>query len=183
MAPKRTGSTRTHIPSEIFAMRLRETRRARGRTQTELAEAMTNAGRPLNRPAVIRIESGERGISLDEAIGLASVLNAAPALMLSPPGDDMVALTDNTAVDGEALRDWLATGSALLTWPSHAPGTPEDALREEALLESRLVSLATALLDAARTNDGPAKRVVLRMIGEVVLAHERALEKGDANAS
>src|SRR5688500_4231713 len=98
-------------PSEIFAARLRETRKARDLTQTELAQLMTDAGLPLSKPALLRIENGERGLSLDEAIALSAVLYAVPAHLLTPPDDGIVALTDKLGVDGEGLRAWLLHGA------------------------------------------------------------------------
>ena len=79
-------------PSEIFARRLREVRTARGESQETLAQTMTERGAcPLSKAALLRIEKGKgfdeggRGLSLDEAIALAAVLNAAPAHLLTPP--------------------------------------------------------------------------------------------------
>jgi hypothetical protein len=48
-------------PSEVFARRLRDTRKACGLTQTALAQRATDEGRELDRAAALRIESGERG--------------------------------------------------------------------------------------------------------------------------
>jgi transcriptional regulator with XRE-family HTH domain len=76
-------------PSEVFAVRLRETRKARNLSQTELARRMTNAGRPMSKEALLRIENGTRGLSLDEAIALIAVLFAVPPHLLTPPGDEM----------------------------------------------------------------------------------------------
>src|SRR5262245_2425001 len=104
-------------PSEVFAQRLKATRTDRHLSQTELARRTTDTGRPMAKPALLRIEKGQppemggRGLSLDEALAFCSVLGTAPATMLSPPEGELVWLTDDEAVDGDGLRDWFRHGA------------------------------------------------------------------------
>ena len=168
------------VPSKVFGSRLRETRKARRISQTALAQRMTDVGRPLDKAAVLRIENGERRLSLDEAIAFASVLNAVPANMLTPPDDEFLAVTDNVAIDGEALRSWLVTGSALPGWPQHMPGTPEDRLRLDALLEDRVAAYAQALVDADRAADLAGTKAAVIAIRGAVLEHRAAIGGNDA---
>src|SRR5688500_17476466 len=81
-------------PSEVFASRLRELRISRGMSQAELAKRMTAVGRPISKVGLLRIESGARGISLDEAIALIAELHAVPPHLLTPPEGEYVWLTD-----------------------------------------------------------------------------------------
>src|SRR5215217_3374746 len=101
-------------PTEVFAARLREMRDARGLTQAELAQQMTEAGRPLSRGALLRLESGERGLLLDEAIALTRLLHAVPAQLLTAPEGALTALTGKEAVDGDGMRNWLVYGEPIL---------------------------------------------------------------------
>jgi transcriptional regulator with XRE-family HTH domain len=166
---------RTMRPSEVFAGRLRETRQARGLSQAELARRLTDAGRPMSKAALLRIESGERGLSLDEALALAHGLNAVAAHLLSPPNGAFIALTDSFALDGSGLRDWLRYG--LWSWePAPDEGHREG---ERANLEATLARLAVALTDAVNGNDKAGMKDVSWAIVETVRQHPEALKRGD----
>src|ERR1044072_1067828 len=91
-------------PSEVFGARLREMRESRGKTQQWLAERLTEVGVAINQAGVLRVEKGERGISLDEAIAFAAALNVVFASLLSPPDDELVRVSDHMALNGEAMR-------------------------------------------------------------------------------
>lgn len=166
-------------PSEVFARRVRETRKARGLSQTELAARMTERGRPLSRPALQQLETGNRGVSLDEALALAMCLDAAPANLLSPAADALLALTDNCAVDGEALRTWFATGDALVgaAWPA-TPGA-DDRAALDVILSETLSSQAVAFVDALRAKDKSGIKTLYRAMGEAVDRHRAALRAID----
>jgi transcriptional regulator with XRE-family HTH domain len=159
--------------SELFGQRLRETREARGLSQTELAEHMTNQGRPMSKAALLRIEKGTRGLSLDEAIALAAILYAAPVNLLSPPEDSLVELTSGRVVDGGGMRNFLLTGDSILAWPESPAEDDRERLR--LILERSLTAYATALLDAIRGADPAGKRAALTAIQATVDDHRRAL--------
>jgi transcriptional regulator with XRE-family HTH domain len=161
-------------PSEVFAARLRETRQARGLSQSELARQMTDQGRPLSKAALLRIENGQRGLSLDEAMAISAILRVAPALMLSPADDDSyVWLTDKEGVNASAIRSFLRFGDALrLTTDGQ-----RDRLSEE--LERRIVMLANALMDADRTKNVAARRDALVALADTAAGYREALEGVD----
>jgi transcriptional regulator with XRE-family HTH domain len=158
-------------PSEVFATRLREIRRARDLSQTELAHRMTESGRPLSKAALLRIERCERGLSLDEALALAAILHVAPAHLLSPPGEEIVWLTDNVGVDGEGLRAWLLHGDDFIA-------TASDYHRGEhaRALERVVLAHAKALVDAQHGEDKAGMRSQLAALGQVALDYQQALE-------
>ena len=58
-------------PSDVFARRLREHRKARGLTQEQLGEMLTRAGHPMSKtallgvPELLRIEERELGAGLN----------------------------------------------------------------------------------------------------------------------
>jgi transcriptional regulator with XRE-family HTH domain len=161
-------------PSQVFAARLRETRKARGLSQADLAQRMTEVGRPMNKLAVLRIESGERGLSLDEAFAFADVLNAVPAQMLSPVGDDLVKLTETHAVDGGGMRAWLRFGGSFI---AQGGDIPDERLED---LELQALALhAQALIDANRGGDTAGVKEAFYAIRDVALASEARKQKGD----
>jgi transcriptional regulator with XRE-family HTH domain len=158
-------------PSEVFATRLRDTRKARGLSQTELAQRMTERGRPMSKAALLRIENGERGLSLDEALAFAAVLFAVPAHLLSPPDDAIVWLTDNMGVDGEGLRAWLLHGYEFIA-------TASDYHRGERAksLEEVVLAHAQALVDARRGKDKAGEVAALKQLAETSLIYRSQLE-------
>jgi transcriptional regulator with XRE-family HTH domain len=166
-------------PGEVFATRLRETRKARSLSQAELAQQMTEQGRPLRKEALLRIEKEKpsRVVSLDEAIALGWLLQAVPAQLLTPPEGAYLALTDKVGVDGEGLRNWLVYGDPLLAMP-----VPIDSDQARAVMGARLqrdlTSHAFALVDAVRGKDKAGITAAGEAIVEVVAAYQVALETG-----
>lgn len=161
--------------SEVFALSLRETRTGRGMSQSQLAGLVTKGGLPLGASGLSRIESGDRGISLDEALALALHLNASPAHLLTPP-DGSVALSDNFAIDGPGLREWLRFG--LWNWDTGGEPTGDVGHEEgrEAQSDRQLTSLALLLVDAARKRDNAALKATLEAL-------KRVLEQDDHQES
>ena len=163
---------------DVFRTRLRETRIARNMSQDALAQAMRKAGYPMDKAAVLRIEKGQRGISLDEAFAFASVLYAVPAQLFTPPGDELVWLTRNMAVDGSGMRAWLRYGDAFI---AHSGDLPEELWQDRAV--EKMAVAAIALVDAMRNDDKAGKVDAYHAI-ETALHAERerreAAERGKA---
>ena len=163
-------------PSEVFGERLREVRRARGLSQTELAYSVDSRGVPMNKAALLRIESRERGLSLDEAIAITAALPAAPAHMLTPPNDAYLKLDDKIAIDGEGVREWLRGG---FPWVAPVPDeVREDSRRSD--FQLRLAHFALTLVDALRGDDKVGLREAESAIVREVLRREK--EKGANDA-
>jgi len=81
MSQDATGNnTESQRPAEIsdriFAGRLLALRKTAGLTQEQLAQRMTMAGNAMHRSAIAKIESGDRSVSVGEAVQLAEVLGA-----------------------------------------------------------------------------------------------------------
>jgi transcriptional regulator with XRE-family HTH domain len=149
-------------------------------SQADLAARMTERGRPLSRPALQQLETSKRGVSLDEALALAACLWAAPANLLSPPGDTYVALTDDVGVDGQALRTWFSTGDPLGAWPETP--TEDDRAALDEILGDALSRLALALVDANRSGDKAGVKALYVAIEQAVDRHRaalRAIETGE----
>jgi transcriptional regulator with XRE-family HTH domain len=135
-------------PSDVFRHRLRETRKSRDMTQGDLGSRMREAGYPMDKAAVQRVEKGERGISLDEALAFIAVLSAVPAQMLTPPGDEDVYLKKNYGVNGAGLRAWLRYGDAHIAQSGDLP----EELWQDRAMEAMAVH-ALAYVDATRNRD------------------------------
>jgi hypothetical protein len=135
---------------------------------------MAEAGRPLSKLTLLRIESGDRGLPLDDALALADVLGVAPAHLLTPPDGEMVWPTDKRGVDGEGMRNFLRFGHPMLG------ATPEGKrARLSAALEEIVLAQAQAFVDAARGGDKAGKLDALKALGETALDYRKALEDGD----
>jgi len=103
-------------PSELVRMTLRRQRSLRGWTQKQLAERLAKSGYPRSQTDVSRLESGERGLSVDDLVALACALNVSPVRLLegafldSPPD---VAVTSGVVVPYRRFRSWLRGGKPL----------------------------------------------------------------------
>jgi transcriptional regulator with XRE-family HTH domain len=97
------------LPSEVFRRRLREVRKLKGWTQQNLAAALGRAGVELNEFVITRMESGNRRVSVDEAIAIATVLGVSPLHMLVSLNDDetLQLVPRLPAVRAVDARAWL----------------------------------------------------------------------------
>lgn len=96
-------------------------RRERGWSQSELASRLSELGMQVHATGVTRLESGARGISLNEACLLAVVFDLTP--------EDLIASLRTEAEVGMQLE------ARLTSWESDPPG-PEESLRQVELLIS-----------------------------------------------
>lgn len=69
---------------EAFAIRLRQAREARGWTQEQLSDLVKEAGVPLERVTIARLEKGRRKASIGELVALAACLDVSPLYLLAP---------------------------------------------------------------------------------------------------
>lgn len=159
-------------PSEIFGRRLRETRQARGKTQRDLAGDMSREGRPMRKEALLRIEKGTRGVSLDEAVALAALLHVSLAHLLSPPDGTYIGVTGNRGFDGAALRNFLLFGDPMLGVTSRGRR-----VRQDRYLVDEIVVYAQALLDARKGKEGVGEKAARDKIYEAVERHRMRMAK------
>jgi transcriptional regulator with XRE-family HTH domain len=142
--------------SQVFGKRLKDLRRHRDMTQAQLAALMSELGfDKMSKTTLVRIErgEGERGLSLDEALGFAAALGAQPAFMLTPREGVEVALTSKHRTDASRIRGWLLTGSQFREPDDDTRwlGRPGAAKREQ--FERQMAHYAETLLDATRGKD------------------------------
>jgi transcriptional regulator with XRE-family HTH domain len=169
--PSATRADAHDRPSHVFVKRLREVRERRNLSQTQLARLMTDAGRPLSKVALLRIETGKRGLSLDEALALAALLPVAPAHLLSPPDDAMVWPTDNLGFDGSAMRNWLLFGDPLLLTP-----TGQRAKLRIGFTHAIEV-YAQAIVDAKNGHDSEGQKHATDALYRTIVEHQAAMRR------
>lgn len=183
------------LPSQVFAMRLRETRKARGLTQVELARRVQSSGRRISPTALVRVERCVRGLSLDEAFALTEALQAVPLYMLTPPADTAIRMSENVATDGAGLREWFVSGIPGRGGPDSIPPdrdhrrdprrtSPPDEIADDVRrhkFQENMVRLALALVDAVRARAG-GEKAALEAIGREVLRREKERDVHEGRA-
>lgn len=96
----------TETPRSMFSRRLREHRRAAGLTQAGLADLISERiDATLDGTAITRIERGERGVKLEEAVAAAQALRIPLAALVSDePAEDARLRELHTALERERGR-------------------------------------------------------------------------------
>ena len=113
-------------PSEIAAERIRVLRKRHGWTEQQLADRLTELGSPMDRVAIVKVESGKRGLPLDEAFRSALALDVAPINLFLPLEDEDVQITPRMVASSTELRSWVVgnqplPGQDLRTFVSEVP--------------------------------------------------------------
>ena len=94
----------------VVAKQVREIRKRRGWTQADLAARLSEIDAGLSQPAVAKIETGGRNVSLSETLALAAALNVAPVHLfvpMSPKLSPGVAITPSLTAGSNNLRGWV----------------------------------------------------------------------------
>jgi hypothetical protein len=160
---------RAMAASQVFGLRLRETREMRNLTQDGLATKMRQYGNPISKRAIHEIEVGKRRLTLDEAFAFTYVLQAVPANMLVPPDGKLVRLSDGFACGGSSVRTWLSSGLAGRSTTPPAKEIAIDVGHEES--DRELARLAQNLIDGYRLKsaDGgdASQQAVMDMMREL----------------
>lgn len=144
------GTTRV-TPTDALRELVKAHRSRRGWSQTDLARRIGT----LERMAVARIESGDRGVSLDEAVALAVALDVPLVRLIAPAeGSDRVELGTGVECSASEARAWMR-GDRML------PGQDRRAFLD-ALMDWRLDAegdedaWATAAMQFELAREGPA---------------------------
>lgn len=114
MPPKKKAKP-SNEAGENFRLRLPDARKARGFTsQAQLAERLTTLGYPIHETSIARIESGERKVSLDDALMITAVLGCQLAHLLAPAdGPANISLSSRLSFTAAIVRDWIRGKSPL----------------------------------------------------------------------
>ncbi len=155
----------TQAPSGVLAGQLPAIRARRQLSAEALAKRVKALGGGLDRAAISKIETGARGVSLDEALLLAVALDVAP-LHLFVPRDDAqpVALTPSLTASAPQVRQWVRGQQPL-------PGRDDRAYRTEVPdsewdhVSQRLKNAERAVTEAEQQRD-VAEAYLQRVSGE-----------------
>lgn len=101
-----TEMTPAARPSEVLVERMKYLRNRQGMTAQDLAAEVARHGGNLSRATIAKIESGLRGVSLDEALLLAYALNVAP-VHLFVLTDEQPMLIGRWTVGSGRVREWV----------------------------------------------------------------------------
>jgi transcriptional regulator with XRE-family HTH domain len=117
---------------------LRAIRERRGMSQGDLAAALAEIGRPTQRTAIAKVESGDRRVDVDDLVAFAVALNVSPARLLLPDVsiDDEVALTGQVRAPAWMVWQWLL-GTVSLAGVTADPEKDEDVARDLDYLNER----------------------------------------------
>lgn len=100
---------RTQTATEVIGHQVARTRQRRGWTQQRLAQEVAELGGKIGRGAVAKIESGVRGVSLDEALQLGAALRVPPSWLLTPhEARALLEVAPELHAQAWAVRGWLA---------------------------------------------------------------------------
>lgn len=109
-----------------MASQLPRWRRTRGVSAQQLAERVEALGGRLGRVAITKIETGKRGVSLDEAFLLAAALNVPPPVLFFPlETGEHVAITPENVIHPNLATRWLAGEAPLARTDRTAMGLRE----------------------------------------------------------
>ena len=122
-----------NTPESVFRRRLKEAREEARMSQRDLVQRLDAIGLSLNQSAIARIERGERHVSLDEAIAIAAVLDAAPIHLFLPIEGESAHLAPKLKVQIDRARAWARgqrpldpTNARFYQFQSPPPPTWED---------------------------------------------------------
>lgn len=131
----------TQEPSDYVRLRLRDARKKKGWSQRELAEAMAQAGWPIDRTTIARIESDTvraKNLTLNEAVAFAAVLGISPLFLIAPwDNKARVSIAPKITSSAQDFRMWMRGDLPLnFDWAANPKGG-ERATRMGAISDRR----------------------------------------------
>lgn len=126
-------------PSEVFGPQLRAVREALGWSQRELLRHLADLGVEMDPATLNHIETGQRGVGLDEILEFAAALECSPLYLIFPTSrTSEVQIAPKVVVQGAEAREWMRARDPL-------PGQDRDLFtrvisEEEATVKVRWLS-------------------------------------------
>jgi transcriptional regulator with XRE-family HTH domain len=174
-------------PSEVFAEQMRIQRARKGWTQKQLATKLAKLGFAVHQTTIGKWESGERRISLDEALAIAVALDVGPAHMVAGSYSDVtfshpnIALSPKTApVSARQMRMWIRGQQPV--WGQDEKRYYTEVAPDEWLAMQRpgvlgLLRAVHDLVDACADDDREAAVEIVEVMSEELERQRRALER------
>ena len=100
-------------PRAVLRERMKTIRKHQGLTQEGLADKLTEQGSPIDRASLGKIETGSRGISLDEAVAIALALDVSIAHLLVPDSPVPIQIGKWRIAGGGRYAQWVRGGRPL----------------------------------------------------------------------
>jgi transcriptional regulator with XRE-family HTH domain len=164
--------------SEIFRRQMIAARLRRKWNQQDLADELKRLGSKIGtRSIVSKIESGARGIDIDDAFEIAAALNCPPPLLFVAPGmEKRVEITTKSRIHPHLAMEWIRAQSPLVDSQRYVidlPGWKREAI--PLLMHDRLRELQNEAQVAHAKRDRKAERDALVALRE----HRKAMEMAD----
>ena len=174
-------------PSEVFAEQMRIQRERKGWTQKQLAARLGKLGYVVHQTTVGKWETGERRISIDEALVISVALDVSPSYMISGsyldgtftgPG---IALSARTPpVSARKMLTWLRGQQPL--WGQdekrfHTEVAPDEWLAMQRAGVAELLRGVQELVDAWADDDCQSALEIVGAISDELERQRRALER------
>jgi transcriptional regulator with XRE-family HTH domain len=174
-------------PSEVFAEQMRIQRDRRGWTQRQLAARLSKLGLVVHQTKIGKWESGERRITLDEALAISVALDVSPAHMIAGSYSDggrrdpAIALSAATApVSARQMRMWVRGQQSL--WGQDEKRYYTEVAHDEWLAMQRagvivLLRGVQELVDAWADDDRESALEVVEALSDELGRQRRALAR------
>jgi transcriptional regulator with XRE-family HTH domain len=105
---EQTRRGRRSDASRVVGRQIKRVREELRLSQDELSERLSKQGVALQQPAIARLESGERLITVDDLLAIAAVLGVSPLFLLSGSyTDEMVPVTPRAEHVPRDMRYWM----------------------------------------------------------------------------
>jgi transcriptional regulator with XRE-family HTH domain len=145
-------------PTQAFARSVKRARQLHGINQQQLAERLTEVGVPTTQSTVARVETGKRGVSLDDALAFSIALDVPLVRLLGGQAvdDEMISLAPKWVYEAELARlhmvgDFYSDPTAAVWgkdlygwWKGRSETDSDNAPFERARREGRLRSTTSA---------------------------------------
>ncbi len=94
-------------PGKLLGKRVRAVRSRKDWSQQRLADEMELLGVPMDRSAVAKVETGARGVSIDEVFAFALALGVSPTALLVPRAQEQVSIAPRVERDAFGVAQWI----------------------------------------------------------------------------
>jgi transcriptional regulator with XRE-family HTH domain len=160
-------------PTEVFSEEVRATRSRKGWSQQRLADELEALDFPIDRSAIAKIESGERGkVSLDEVMAFAYALGVPPMSLIVPrAAGGTIRIAGNVEMPATEATAWWREVDVLSNGDSQRERFFYEAWPDRLSVLSRDVPEAVGIFrtisEFVSTDSGPDAGTVLLMIRQM----------------